>query len=331
MRLFRTLSLVLICATAAFAATGTQLRQLAMVYIPGNPGFHSIAVEGGFLIIAHDGAGTVDVFNARKRRLVSQIEVGRPRGMAVDAATGKIYVTDAAAPSVMVISTKNWKAERTIPLKLEPGPVVLSSNGKKLYIGNVQDQSISALDLSTNQVSTQPLNGHPDAIAYDPSHDRFYVSLEDQNQVAVVDPDLKVLQRYSMTASQPTALALDPQARRLYVAVRSAVLALNADTGAELGRVPAPPGVDSLWLDRTGGRLYLSSSNEVGVVRASATSFATEDQFPLKVRGHGIAFDPDRQQIYMPAAHEGRSLVLILKSMQGVPQQRRVPAEALIH
>ena len=303
---------------AAFGKT-SSLRQMAMVYIPGNPGFQAVGFVDDHLIISHSGDNTVDIFNVKMRRVDGQIKMQAPRGIAVDEKGGKVYVADAAARNIAVISTRTWKLERNIPVQLSPGSLALSLDGRVLYIGDMRGQSVSALDLmKVKETITVPL-GHVDALVYDSARDLLYATLEDQAQVAVLDSGLKVLRRYRLVASQPSALALDPEARRLYVAVRQAVVALDADSGREVGRVPAPMGVDSLWLDRADNKLYAASSNEVDVVRAGAGQFAFQDQLLLEVRGHGIAFDPGRKLLLVPGGHEGRSLVLILRPMDVMP------------
>jgi YVTN family beta-propeller protein len=312
---------------AAFGKT-SSLRQLAMVYIPGNPGFQAVAFVDGHLIISHSGDSTVDIFNVKMRRVDARIKIERPRGIAVDEKGGRVYVADAGANNIAVISTRTWKVENTIPVQLAPGPLALSSDGRTLYVGNTRDQYISSIDLSNGKQAAAIALGHVDAMVYDPARNVLYATLEDQAQVAVLDPGLKSLRRYTLSASQPSALVLDQQARRLYVAVRDAVVALEADSGREVGRVPAPMGVDSLWLD-SGGKLYAAASNEVDVIRAGGGQFATEDQLTLSVRGHGIVFDPDRKLLLMPSGHEGRSLVLILKPVGPQPEVQG-PSQALI-
>ncbi len=52
-----------------------------------------------------------------------------------------------------------------------------------------------------------------------------------------VDPELKIVGRFNLNASQPTGLIYDPQYHELYVAVRFAVLAISADSGTEIDRV----------------------------------------------------------------------------------------------
>ena len=330
---YRLLATALVFALVSLAGAAprlktSSLRQIAMVYIPGDPGFQAVGFLDGHLIISHAGAGTVDIFNIKMRRVDAQIQMEKPRGIAADDKAGMVYVADAGANNIAVISTKTWKLQTTIPLQLQPGPLALSPDGRTLYIGNHQDQSLSAVDLSSKHVVTVPL-GHVDALVYDPERNEIYATLEDQAQVAVLDPSLKLLRRFSLIASEPSALVLDRSARRLYVAVRYAVVALNIDDGRELGRVAAPRGVDSLWLDSAGGKLYAASSNEVDVIRAGGGQFTSEDQLTLTVRGHGIVFDPERQLLLMPSGHEGRSLVLILRHA-GPQPALQAPSQALM-
>ncbi len=323
-----TLTLTPLAMGAAFGKT-SSLRQLAMVYIPGNPGFQAVGFVDGHLIISHSGDNTVDIFNVKMRRVDAQMKLEKPRGVAVDEKGGKVYVADAGANNIAVISTKTWKVEHSITVQLAPGPLALSPDGRTLYVGNIRDQSVSAIDASSGkQAVTVPL-GHVEAMVYDPMRNVLYATLEDQAQVAVLDPGLKLLRRYPLAASQPSALVLDQLAGRLYVAVRDAVVALQVDRGHEVGRVAASMGVDSLWLDSGSGKLYAAASNEVDVIRVGGGQFATEDQLTLTVRGHGIVFDPDRKLLLMPSGHEGRSLVLILKPM-GPQPELQAPPQALI-
>jgi len=43
-------------------ASAAQLKQVAVIEIPGRPGFDAMAFSGKYLLIAHTGAGTVDLF-----------------------------------------------------------------------------------------------------------------------------------------------------------------------------------------------------------------------------------------------------------------------------
>src|SRR5690348_8551700 len=147
---------------AAFGKS-SSLRQLAMVYIPGNPGFQAVGFVDGHLIISHSGDSTVDIFNVKMRRVDAQMKMETPRGIAVEEKGGKVYVADAGANNIAVISTRTWRVENTIPVQLAPGPLALSPDGHTLYVGNIRDQSVSAIDASSGKQSASVPLGHVDA------------------------------------------------------------------------------------------------------------------------------------------------------------------------
>ncbi|MFB3918050.1 MAG: YncE family protein [Terriglobales bacterium] len=320
------LSLPLLC----ISLWGSQLRQVAIIDLPGRPGFDQLAFANGMLVIAHQDADTLDVFSPAKRRIVARVQgMSDPHGLAVDARTGKIYVANTGANNIAVVSTKDWKLERTIALAVEPFALTLGPDGKRLFIANWRGQSISAVEVgsdSTNSAAesgavTVNLGGSPQQMVYDPARNVLFVAVQDRNEIVVLDPDLRVSQRYKLAASQPTGMALDSGARRLYVAVRSAVLALNADDGRELGRVAAPPGADSLWLDGASGTLYVGSGGGyINLIRTAGGSFVAQDEIRTNVRGHSLAFDPGRSLIYMPGGREGKSKLLILRHVPESPE-----------
>ncbi len=158
------------------------------------------------------------------------------------------------------------------------------------------------------------LGARPDYLAYDPATKQIFASLEDLRQIAVLDPTLKVVKRYSLAASMPTGLAFDTKARRLYVAVRSAVVELDADSGRELRRVAAPEGIDTLWLDAASGTLYgAASDGTIAIMKAGNGVFEAEREYSTQVRGRSLAFDPATRMIYLPGGSDGRSKLLILR------------------
>ena len=84
------ISVILLIWNAAGAA---QLRQIAILDVPGHPGFDAMAFAGPNLVIAHAGAGTVDIFDPAKRRLIAQVKgMADPHGIAVDEQGGRVFV-----------------------------------------------------------------------------------------------------------------------------------------------------------------------------------------------------------------------------------------------
>jgi YVTN family beta-propeller protein len=307
-------ALVLMLLAGASAA---QLRQVAIIDIPGNPGFDSLAFANGHLVIAHRGANAVDIFDPVKRRLKLQVSgMSDPRGIAVDEAGKRVYVANAGSNSLAVLSTQDWKVEATISLPHSPAALLLT--GTRLYIANNRDPSVSVFDIGRHALSaTVDLGGRPQQMVFDPIGQVAFVNVEDRNEVVALGPDHRIAKRFRLAGSQPTGIAIDPKFRRLFVAVRYAVLVLDAGSGSELARIPAAAGIDRLWFDESNGSLYAAASDgSVNMIHTQGEQFISEHELQTQVRGHSLAFDATKKMVYMPGGREGRSKLVILKRVE---------------
>src|SRR3954468_10299365 len=107
-----TIAILALCSMAAAQAPQTQqqLRPLAMVDLPGMPGFDEVVFANGNLVLTHNSANTVDIIDPVKKRMVAQIKnVDGPRGLAVDAQGGLLYVAASSNNTIDVVSTADWK------------------------------------------------------------------------------------------------------------------------------------------------------------------------------------------------------------------------------
>ncbi|HYY68305.1 MAG TPA: YncE family protein [Terriglobales bacterium] len=315
MRSFRNLlfPVLLVLFSQALAA---QLRQIAMVDIPGRPGFDSVAFAGNYLVIAHRAANAVDIFDPRLRRLKAQITgVADPRGIAVDNAAGRVYIASAGSNSLVVLSTTDWKPIDTIRLKHSPDALLLAAG--KLYIGNWLENSVTVLDLERrDELTTLDVGGRPQDMLWDPGTNLIFTSLEQLGQVIGINPGQQIAKRYQLRASQPTGLALDTKGRRLFVAVRYAVLVLDADSGAELARIPATGGITTLWFDAGQQALYAAATNgSVNLIATAGDRFLSQHELQTQVHGHSFAYDPAKKTVYLTGGREGRSKLVILKTV----------------
>ena len=297
------------------------MRRVAMVEIPGRPGFNGTALYNGNLILAHPAASTVDVFSVAKRRVIAQIkDMKGADGIVVDDKAAKAYIADSDAKEIAVVSLKDWSVDRRIPLKASPSSLLLVPELHLLLTSNWRDLSVSEIDLGNNGVAnTVSVGGRPNEMAFDPATKQIYVSLEDQNAIAVLDPSLKLLKTIPLEASQPTDLALDPGSRRLFVSVRYAVLALDLNSDSELNRVAAPAGVDGLWLEPQRHKLYAAANGAV-LVMDTKGRLAVDREWATDVKGHTLAFDASKDMLYVPGGRDGRSKLLLLRSLDGSAQ-----------
>src|SRR5437588_1933800 len=227
---------------------GAKLRQIALLEIPGRPGFETLAFAKGYLVMAHDGASTVDIFDPAKRRFIAQISgIVSARGVAVDDANGRVYIADAGTNSIDVVNSSNWRVEDRIQLSRAPENLLIIPGSSNMVATNPYARSLTLVSRQINrEMQVVDIGGHPDLMAYDPIRNAIFVTVEDQNSVVAyavsLERDAKPLKTMKLNGSQPNGMILNPTSRMLFVVVRFAVLAIDADSGAELSRVPVAAG-----------------------------------------------------------------------------------------
>lgn len=297
------------------------MRRVAMIEIPGRPGFNGTALYDGNLLLAHPAASTVDVFSLAKRHVIAQIKgMKGADGIVIDPKAAKAYVANSDAKEIAVVSLKDWSVDRRIPLAASPRALLLVPELHLLLASNWQDLSVTEIDLTNYGVgTTATVGGRPNSMAFDPQTKQIYVSLEDQDAVAVLDPSLKAVKRIALDASQPTGLAIDPQSRRLFVSVRYAVVALDLDSGSEVNRVAAPAGIDALWLEQGHNRLFGAANGSVLVMNTKGR-LTVEREWATDVKGHTLAFDAGKDMLYLPGGSDGHSKLLLLRSLDTTDQ-----------
>ncbi len=318
-------TLILNFAIAAFPA---KLRQVAMVDLPGEPGFNQVAIANGQVVISRPTTNTIEIFSPVKRRIVARIsQVQDPRGIAVDDDAARVYIALAGSNSIAVINSRNWQVEKLIPVQHRPEKLLWVPETRTLYSSSVLNRSISIVDpLAGTETALADLNALPQDMVYDATRQQLLVTLQDAGEIAAIDRSNKIANRFKLRASEPTGLALDNARRRLYVAVRYAVLSLNADTGAELNRIPAPGGTSTLVIDPDRNLLY-AAGGDGSVLAIDLARNIVDHELPTDVKGYSIAFDPSHKMLFMPGGREGRSKMVILTPTAMMDQNRSQTAE----
>src|SRR5437764_12038444 len=252
------LLVVVFLSCSALAISDAKLKQVAMIDLPGDPGFSQVALANGQVVITRAETNTVEIFNPVKRRVVARIsQIENPRGIAVDEAGGRIYIAMAISNRIVMVKTCDWQVEKLIPVQHAPEKLLWVAETKALYVSSVRDRVLTIVDPQGGvEKTTVEMNALPQDMLFDSSRHKLLVSLQDQNQVVALDSSNKIAETFKLAGSEPTGLALDAGRHRLYVAVRYAVLVLNADDGSELARVAAPGGTDTLILDSQDRLLY---------------------------------------------------------------------------
>jgi len=284
-----------------------------MVDLPGDPGFNQIAMANGQVVISRPATNTIEIFSPVKRRVIARIsQIDDPRGIAVDDDGLRVYVALGGSNRIAVVNSKNWQVEKLVPVEHRPEKLLWVPETKTLYATSMLDRTLSIIDpVKDSEIAVIELEALPQDMIYDPARRALWVTLQDLSEVVAIDGSYKIVSRYKLAATEPTGLALDTARRRLYVAVRYAVLALNADTGAELCRIAAPGGTSTLVPDPAGNLLY-AAAGDGSVLAIDLVHNKVDHELPTNVKGYGIAYDPTHKMLFMPGGREGRSKMVIL-------------------
>ncbi|HLW54706.1 MAG TPA: YncE family protein [Candidatus Angelobacter sp.] len=321
-RIFVSLALfVLSCALCGYAA---KLRQVAMIDLPGDPGFNQVAIANGQVVISRPATNTVEIFSPAKRRVIARIsQIDDPRGIAVDDKGFRVYIALGGSNRIAVVNSRDWQVEKLIPVTHRPEKLLWVAEANTLYVTSILDRTLSlVVPVAGREGSVVDLDGLPEDLAYDSARHALLLTLQDLSEVATLDRSGQVIGRFKLAASEPTGMVLDNARRRLYVAVRYAVVALNADTGAELARVPAPGGTSTLALDSDSNLLY-AAAGDGSVLAIDLNRNTVDHELPTDVKGYSLAYDPVHKMLFMPGGREGRSKMVVL-----TPISLNVPATA---
>ncbi|HEX5433857.1 MAG TPA: YncE family protein, partial [Candidatus Angelobacter sp.] len=163
------LLLILSWAATMFAA---KLRQVAIVDLPGEPGFNEVAMAAGNVVISRPATNTIEIFSPVKRRVVARIsQVQGPRGIAVDDEGARVYVALSGSDSVAVINSHNWQVEKLVPVQQQPEKLLWVPERKTLYVSSTLNRSISSVDpVPGRETAVIPLNALPEDMVYDADH-----------------------------------------------------------------------------------------------------------------------------------------------------------------
>ena len=244
------------------------------------------------------------------------IPVGRePFGVAVNNATGKVYVANFLGDSVSVISTATGAVIKTISLPAgEPSYVAINETTNRIYVALHKGGRLAVIRGDTDTlVTTVEVGSGPFGVAVDPVMNRIFVSCRDSRFVQVVDGLTNtVLSAQTVHLDgMPYVLDVDPDLGRLYV---SYAPELDNPRQVLVYRIPPEgPSLLSAVLVGNGGadggggigvnplthHVFVSNSAEDSVSVFSGVTNMLLDTVPVGDDPMGVAVDPGWSYVWV--------------------------------
>ena len=190
------------------------------------------SADGRTLYVANMQNDSLSVVDIARRRVSKEIRFFTPGGRVahgeypfwvVAGRQGTVYVSSLRDGQIVVVGPNG---ERYIHVGGEPNKMLLSRDGRTLYVANGDLDRIDVIDTATASLrrsislsrGDDPyLGANPNSLALDHDEKTLYVTLGAENALAVVDvASARVLGRIP-TGWYPSSVSVNPDGRTLYV------------------------------------------------------------------------------------------------------------------
>jgi YVTN family beta-propeller protein len=254
--------------------------------------------------VTNEESDTVTIIDRSLDRVVGVIEVGRrPRGIAIGPDISRAFVVNSGANTLTIVDVNTNRPLHTTNLELggSPSDVVVTADGRTLYVSNTALNSVSAIDTSSFQVArTISVGLRPVGLALVPGRPVLLVANTGAGTISVIDTTRNTEITTIPVDPQPATLAVDAPGAFAYVphlgSPRLAVISLSTlrvlrtvSVGSATAALPDP--------DST--RVFVAKAGlpRVGLVDVNLS--AEIDAVAVGAQPRALALDLDRNKLYV--------------------------------
>jgi DNA-binding beta-propeller fold protein YncE len=307
---------VLICATSIAALSQNTYHLTKTIKFGAAEGGHeyydylTLDPNTRHLYLSH---GTeVIVVDADNGATVGKISnLKQDHGIVLVSELGKGFITDGGDDSVVSFDPKTLKVTGRIKTVAEPDCIIYDPASKHIFAFNGHGHAMTVIDpIKEVVLAIIPMGGTPEAAVAD-GNGLIYDNNQDTNEVLVVDTrTLEIKSRWPIApAGSPTAMAMDREHRRLFIAGRDPkfLIVMNADNGKVVQSFPISSGVDADAYDPDTGLLFVSTRD--GLIHIfhedSPDKFSAMDPVKTEYGAKTMALDPKTHSLYLTTSDFG--------------------------
>jgi len=216
----------------------------------GREYFDYLTVDSGTRRVYASHGTEVKVADADSAAVVGTISgLKQCHGIALVEELGKGFISDGGAAKTLIFDMATLKVSGEVKGEEDADSIIYDPASKRVFVFNGDAKSATVIDpANATVVKSIPLGGGPEFAAAD-GKGMVYDNIEDKNEVVAIDSHtLTIKSRWPVApAGQPTALAMDREHRRLFVAGRNPqkLVILDADNGKVIQSFPISAGADA--------------------------------------------------------------------------------------
>lgn len=237
----------------------------------------------GFLTTSIPTSGSSDLLQVNLQTGATHTIAGPTqffRGLALSPDGSKLYVPDYNGNStepVFVYSTTTLQQIGTVPVGSGPFSIALSPTKTFGYVNNLESNSVSVFNTTTNQVvATIPVSG-PVQLAISPNGGYVYVSSLNSNAVQVIDTSKNAVVATIPMAQEPSGITFNSAGTLAFVAnsTNNLISIISTSTNSVVGFLPTGNRPEILAISPSGNSAYVANGADYNIsVYSLSTSAA---------------------------------------------------------
>ncbi len=270
--------------------------------VPVFSGFDYVTVDAQRrrVYAAHSGSRALLIVDADTGSVVGQVRVGASHGVAVDPASGHVYV-GTSDNGLSEVDPVALKVLRHVDVGGEVDAIAYDPGNGRIYADEDDGTKVWVVDAKTfTLVKTITVPGHkPEYLALNPKTHEVYQNIDSDSEIAVIDPSSLSVSRTIATPEikHNHPLQYDPGYDQIVVA-GGGVMSAYAPGGAKLGQL-AVGGFDQCDLDPT--QHVIACAGGGGVTRFTLHRGGAPtllDQVTVNPGVHTDAIDPKTHAVF---------------------------------
>lgn len=310
------LSLILLVAAAAFAATPTY-KVITKIKIGGGARWDYAYLDSANhrLYVSH-GTQTEVIDTASDKLVGTIMGTNGVHGIAVADDLGRGFTSDGTDNDVTVFDLKTLKVIESIGVNgkiktgQNPDSIIYEPTSHRVFTFNGRSSDSTAIDAKTGNVITSsiPVGGKPEFAQVD-GKGHIYVNIEDKNEIVEIDAkNALVSKRYSIAPCDgPTGLTFDLKKTHLFsVCGNKMMIVSDPVTGKVLATPAIGAGTDGVAFDD--GYAFSANGRDGTITMVSETApgkFEPIATIQTQFGARTIAADQKAHKLYLPATESG--------------------------
>jgi DNA-binding beta-propeller fold protein YncE len=283
-------------------------------------------VAGNRLFVTAEENSKVLVFDLKTDKLVHTFtDLKAPHSMLYRADLKKLFVVDSDLGEVKIYDTDTYKPAGSIKVREGADASGYDPTTKLFYVVNggkdakLPNAYISIVDVAAGKTVAEIKidSNDVEGMVFEKSGPRMFVNVRGKNAVEVYDRtsrELIATWSTTETGKNPTAIAFDENAHRLFLGTRVAakLVVLDSDSGKVVTSYPAAAMVDDMAYDSQSKSIYFAGSEFLDVFHeVDADHFDQIGHIMTSFRAKTGVLVPELNRYYLAVPHHEKQVAEI--------------------